>query len=102
MKVVNNFCPDFHKILRGAGIEAGEFHDLRRTAICNWFKEGMREYDVMKLAGHADFKTTHKYYLRVHDDLVDRARQATARGLCKNLLQKCCSGDFSPLARESC
>ena len=102
LKVVNNFCPDFRRILRRAGIETGEFHDLRRTAICNWFKEGMREYDVMKLAGHADFKTTHNYYLRVHDDLVDRARQATARGLCKNLLQKCCSGDFGPLARKDC
>jgi len=96
LKVVSNFCPGFRKILRRASVKEGEFHDLRRTAICNWFKEGMREYDVMKLAGHADFKTTHKYYLRVHDDLVDRARQATARGLCKNLLQNCCSGDFSP------
>ena len=35
-----------------AGVERGTFHDLRRTAICNWFREGMREYDVMKLAGH--------------------------------------------------
>lgn len=94
LKVVSNFCPDFRRILQKAGVERGTFHDLRRTAICNWFKEGMREYDVMKLAGHADFKTTHKYYLRVHDDLVDRARQATARGLCKNLLQNCCNGNF--------
>ena len=48
----------------------------------------------MRLAGHADFKTTHRYYLRVRDDLVDRAREATARGLCQNLLQNCCSSDF--------
>lgn len=40
----------------------------------------------MKLAGHADFKTTHKYYLAVRDDLVDRARLATARGLCRKLV----------------
>jgi integrase len=102
LKVVNNFCPDFGRILQRADVETGTFHDLRRTAICNWFKEGMREYDVMKLAGHADFKTTHKYYLRVHDDLVDRARQATARGLCKNLLQNCCSGDLSPQSGKDC
>jgi integrase len=102
LKAVSHFNPDFRKILRRAGIEEGKFHDLRRTAICNWFKEGMREYDVMKLAGHADFKTTHRYYLRVHDDLVDRARQAAARGLCKNLLQKCCSGDFGPPAGRNC
>jgi integrase len=62
LKVVNNFCPDFRRILQRAGVETGTFHDLRRTAICNWFREGMREYEVMKLAGHADFKTTHKYY----------------------------------------
>ncbi len=57
----------------------------------NLFEEGMSEYDVMKLAGHADFETTHKFYLRVRDDLVHRARQATARGLCQNLLQNCCN-----------
>ncbi len=101
LKVVNNFGRDFGKILLRAGVKKGEFHDFRRTAICNWFREGMSEYDVMKLAGHADFKTTHKYYLRVRDDLVDRARQATARGLCQNLLQKCCSSDFRLLDKKS-
>jgi integrase len=59
LKVVNNFGRDFGKILCRAGIGTGEFHDLRRTAICNWFDEGMSAYDVMKLAGHADFRTTH-------------------------------------------
>ena len=102
LKVVNNFGRDFGKILLRAGVKEGEFHDLRRTAICNWLVEGMSEYDVMKLAGHADFKTTHKYYLRVRDDLVHRARQATARGLCQNLLQKCCSSDFDPLNENDC
>jgi hypothetical protein len=46
--------------------------------------KSMREYDVMKLAGHADFKTTHKYYL------------------CKNLLQNCCSGDVGPQIEKDC
>jgi integrase len=101
LKVVNNFSRDFGMILKRAGIKEGEFHDFRRTAICNWLEEGMSEYDVMKLAGHADFKTTHKYYLRVRDDLVHRARQATARGLCQNLLQKCCSSDFGCFSKKS-
>lgn len=91
LKVVNNFGRDFGVILRRAGIESGEFHDLRRTAICNWFEEGMSEFDVMKLAGHADFRTTHRFYLRVRDDLVERARRATERGLCQKLLQNCCN-----------
>jgi hypothetical protein len=45
----------------------------------------MSEYDVMKLAGHSDFRTTHKYYLVVKADLIDRARMATAQGLCQKL-----------------
>jgi len=100
LKVVDNFKPNFEKILRRASVRIRRFHDLRNTAITSWFRNGMSEYDVMKLAGHADFKTTHKYYFRVHDDLLDRARQATARGLCKNLLQNCCSGDLSPQPRK--
>ena len=32
--MVNNFSPHFSKILRSAGVKEGEFHDLRRTAIC--------------------------------------------------------------------
>lgn len=93
-KVISNFRWYFNKILHKAHIEEGQFHDLRRTAICNWFREGLRELEVMRLAGHSDFKTTHKYYLRVCDDLVDRARETTARGLCQKLLQNCCSSDF--------
>ena len=91
LSIISNFSRDFGKILKRANVQQGKFHDLRRTAICNWFENGMSEYEVMKLAGHADFKTTHQYYLRVRDDLVARARAATAHGLCQNLLQICCS-----------
>lgn len=96
--VIPSFSYGFRKILRQAHVDEAQFHDLRRTAICNWFREGLRELEIMRLAGHANFATTHRYYLRVQDDLVDRAREATARGLCQNLLQKCCSGDFCSLA----
>ena len=99
-KVISSFSYSFHKILRQAGVEEGQFHDLRRTAICNWFREGRKEFEIMRLAGHANFATTHKYYLRVRDDLVDRAREATDRGLCRNLLQNCCSSDFRSLERK--
>ncbi|MHC4132467.1 MAG: tyrosine-type recombinase/integrase [Planctomycetota bacterium] len=89
LKVVNNFKKDFDKILKKAKVKHGTFHDLRRTAICNWFIHGMSELDVMKLAGHADFDTTHKYYLAATDDLVDRARIAIDSGLCKKLVHLC-------------
>jgi integrase len=101
-KVIVNFRWYFNKILCRASVKEGQFHDLRRTAICNWFREGLKELEVMRLAGHANFATTHKYYLRVRDDLVDRAREATARGLCQNLLQNCCNGDFRSPDKKTC
>jgi len=55
LKVVNNFLPKFKLILKRAHVKDGKFHDLRRTALSNWFANGMSEYDVMTLAGHASF-----------------------------------------------
>ena len=52
-----------------ASVRIRRFHDFRNTALTNWLANGMSEYDVMKLAGHADFKTTHQFYLAVSDDL---------------------------------
>jgi len=49
----------------------------------------MSEHDVMILAGHASFSTTHAFYLAVADDLVDRAREAAAQSLCPELVQQC-------------
>jgi len=87
LKVVNNFSRQFNTILQRAHAKKGTFHDLRKTAIRNWFAQGLKEFEVMKLAGHADFRTTHKFYLAVADDLEDRARKATAQGLCQKLVQ---------------
>jgi integrase len=87
LKVVNNFRRQFNKILRKAGVKKGTFHDFRRTAISMWFANGMSEHDVMVLAGHATFATTHKFYLAVADDLIHRARAATAQGLRQKLVQ---------------
>ena len=52
-----------------------------------WFANGMSEHDVMVLAGHASFSTTHKFYLAVSDDLVHRARIATVQGLRQKIVQ---------------
>jgi len=84
-KVVSLFNRHFGKILARAGLDHGKFHDLRRTAISNWLAKGLSEFEVMKLAGHANFSTTHRFYLRVRDDLVDRARQASTRSSSVNL-----------------
>lgn len=51
-----------------------------------WFANGMSEHDVMVLAGHSSFATTHKLYLAIADDLIHRARAATAQGLRQKLV----------------
>jgi len=71
---VNNFTRQFKVILKDAGIEHGQFHDLRRTCLTHWLLNGLSEYDVMRLAGHSDFETTRRFYLAVRQDLVQRAR----------------------------
>ena len=90
-KVVSNFRRSFLFILEKAHVRAGQFHDLRRTAITSWFANGMSENDVMVLAGHSNFETTHKFYMAVANDLVDRARKASAQAIQSNLLQICCN-----------
>jgi len=84
-KVIPKFNKTFSRILGRAGIEHGTFHDLRRTAISNWLAKGLSEFEVMKLAGHSNFSTTHRFYLRVRDDMIDRARRASTRATSPNL-----------------
>jgi hypothetical protein len=38
------------------------------------------------LAGHSSFATTQKFYLAIADDLIHRARAATAQGLRQKLV----------------
>lgn len=81
LKVVNNFNRRFKRILTRAGLDRGQFHDLRRTAMTNWLSEGVCIEDLMLLSGHAGFGTMKRFYLAVSEDLVDRARQATRKSL---------------------
>ena len=92
--VINNFKRMFDRILAAAGVQAGTFHDLRKTAITDWLYQDLSIYDVMKLAGHSKFETTYKFYLQVKDGLLDRARRAITHTVSKKLLQKCCSRGF--------
>ena len=45
--IMNNFTRQFNKILKLAGVNKRTFHDIRRTAITNWFRQGLSEYDVI-------------------------------------------------------
>jgi integrase len=72
-----------------AGIKSGTFHDLRRTAITNWFYEGLEIIEVMRLAGHSKYDTTLKYYLAVKYDLIDKARKTVTFKVSRDMLEKC-------------
>ena len=41
-------------------------------------RQPVSEHEVMRLAGHADFATTHRFYLAIADDLLDRACEVTS------------------------
>jgi hypothetical protein len=40
--------------------------------------QGPSEFEVTKPAGHPNFSTTRRFYLRVRGDVIDRARKARA------------------------
>ena len=88
---LNNFTRHFKIILARASINQGQFHDLRRTCLSNWFAHGLKEYDVMKMAGHSSFETTRTFYLAIREDLLDKTRVASTKAFeaisVANLLQ---------------
>ncbi len=100
LKISTNFYPQFHRILKKAAVTKGIFHDLRRTAITNWFEDGLSEFDIMKLAGHSSFNTTHQFYLAVSGDLIDRARKASEKVVSHNLSLICPSPQKKPTRHQ--
>ena len=92
----NNFHRSYRILLRRAGVD-GSFHDLRRTALSGWLSNGLGEFDVMHLAGHSSFQTTHTFYLAVRRDLIDHARTVVEGIESQNLLHNC---DAPPLSSD--
>ena len=91
---VNNFNCQFNAILAHAKIEQGEFHDLRRTCLTMWFANGLSEYDVVNLVGHAEFETTRQFYLAVREDLLQCARVASTEAMNSNFVAHLLSARF--------
>lgn len=76
VNIIPRFSVEFDRIKKRAGITNMTFHDIRRTAITNWFYAGLEINEVMRLAGHSKIETTVDYYLAVKDDLMNKARKA--------------------------
>jgi hypothetical protein len=43
-----------------------------------WFAQGLTEFEVMTLAGHSSFETTHKFYLSIKNDYLAKAKRANS------------------------
>ena len=90
ISIIYRFTDLFQDIRQKARIkEHKTFHDLRRTAITNWFYEKLEINEVMRLAGHSKYDTTVKYYLSVKDDLMNKARKAVKYRVSREMLEKC-------------
>ena len=77
-EVVNNLGERFNTIRRHAIVAECTMHDLRRSAITNW--AGQLPIQVVQtLAGHADIKTTRKYYLAVRPEDFSSASKVLKR-----------------------
>ena len=66
-EVVNNLRVRFNTIRRHANVAKCTIHDLHRSAITNWAHQ-LPIQVVQTLAGHADIRTTRKYYLAVRPE----------------------------------
>lgn len=88
-KIINNLTRHFNRILAKARVEHGTFHNIRKTAITNWFRQGLSEHDIMTPASHANFETTYRFYLVVAGNLMERARKAITHQVSQELLEKC-------------
>jgi integrase len=72
--LINNLLRRLKTCCRRSGIGRHTLHDLRRSCITNWAKQGLPIHVVQQLAGHAGFETTRQYYLSVQEDDLAKAR----------------------------
>lgn len=78
--VINNLTRDFQVLVDKAEIPRATIHDLRRSCITHWAKQ-LAMAIVQELAGHADMKTTMKYYVSMRPEDLSEARDIIANAL---------------------
>lgn len=79
-EIINNLSRDFRQLAQTVRVPDATLHDLRRSCISHW-AGSLSATVVRKLAGHADIKTTLKYYVTVRPADMAKASEVTARAL---------------------
>jgi integrase len=74
--LVNNSLRKFQTLCKLARIKKFSLHDLRRSCITNWARNGVPMHVAQEYAGHADINTTREFYLSVQRDDQDAVRAA--------------------------
>lgn len=74
-----NFLRKLKRICKWAGVEYRAFHSLRGSCLTLLANNGLQPHDLQAIAGHADFRTTLRHYIRP-DQAVEKARKITYIG----------------------
>lgn len=74
-----NFLRSFRGICRRAGVPYRSFHALRGSCFSQLADQGLQPHELQSLAGHSDFRTTYKHYIRSSETL-SRVRNITNNG----------------------
>ena len=85
LSALGNLARDTRTAMDRAGVTRTNFNGLRRSAGAHWLDCGLSLYEVSRLLGHADIRTTQRWYADISDTTlvaaiaqVERARREHA------------------------
>jgi integrase len=79
-KPITTFTRSWRTACKKAGVPGMLFHDLRRTAIRNLVRAGVREGVVMQISGHRTRSVFERYNITSESDLREAARRLASYG----------------------
>lgn len=85
VSATGNLSRETRAAVQRSGVTRTTFHGLRRSAGAHWLECGLSLYEVSRLLGHADIRTTQQWYADICDSglvaaiaQVERARREDA------------------------
>jgi len=80
LSALGNLAAETAEAVARASCTPTDFHGLRRSAGAMWLEHGASLFEVSRLLGHQDLKTTAKWYAGVSDrhlgEIIDRVQSA--------------------------